>query len=101
MDSRSWIKDDLPERYAALADTPRVMGEALAALTDFHGAAMEMEKALIDAGLPKPIWRSEQATLRLLSPALPAITLDAYLMRLEQFATRDGPTWLHGAHDDL
>ena len=26
MDSMSRIKDQLPERYAALADTPRVMG---------------------------------------------------------------------------
>jgi hypothetical protein len=28
MDSMSRIKDQLPERYAALADTRRVMGEA-------------------------------------------------------------------------
>jgi hypothetical protein len=101
MDGMSRIKDQLPERYAALADTPRVMGEARDSLADLQSAALELEKALVDAGLPKPVWRSEQATLRLLSPALPAITLDAYLTRLEQFATRDGPTWLHGAHDDL
>ncbi|HEY7092929.1 MAG TPA: hypothetical protein VH393_07110 [Ktedonobacterales bacterium] len=97
----SRIKDQLPERYAALADTPRVMGEALNSLTDLSSATMEVEKALVDAGLPKPVWRSEQAMLRLLSPVLPAITVEAYLTRLEQFATRDGPTWLHGAHDDL
>ena len=101
MDSMSRIKDQLPERYAALADTPRVMGEARDSLADLSSATMELEKALLDAGLPKPIWRSEQATLRLLSPALPAITLDAYLTRLEQFAMRAGPTWLHGSHDDL
>jgi hypothetical protein len=101
MDSMSRIKDQLPERYAALADTPRVMGEARDNLADLHSATMELEKALIAAGLPKPVWRSEQAMLRLLSPALPAITLGAYLARLEQFATRDGPSWLHGAHDDL
>jgi hypothetical protein len=101
MDSMSRIKDQLPERYAALADTPRVMGEALDTLADLTSATMEVEKALVDAGLPRPVWRSEQATLRLLSSALPAITVDAYLTRLEQFATRDGPTWLHGAHDDL
>jgi hypothetical protein len=101
MDSMSRIKDQLPERYAALADTPRVMGEALDSLTDLSNATMEVGKALVDAGLPKPVWRSEQATLRLLSSALPAITVDAYLTRLEQFATREGPTWLHGAHDDL
>jgi hypothetical protein len=101
MDSMSRIKDQLPERYAALADTPRVMAEARDSLADLHGATMELEKALVDAGLPKAIWHSEQATLRLLSPALPAITLDAYLTRLEQFATHAGSTWLHGAHDDL
>jgi hypothetical protein len=101
MDSMSRIKDRLPERYAALADTPRVMGEASDSLADLHRATLELGTALIDAGLPKPVWRSEQATLRLLSPVLPAITVDAYLTRLEQFATRDGPTWLHGAHDDL
>jgi hypothetical protein len=101
MDSRSQIKDQLPERYAALADTPRVMGEALDTLTDLQRATMEVGNALVDAGLPKPVWRSEQATLRLLSTALPTVTVGAYLARLEQFATRDGPAWLHGAHDDL
>ncbi|HEX3273132.1 MAG TPA: hypothetical protein VHR15_20970 [Ktedonobacterales bacterium] len=101
MDSMSRIKDQLPERYATLADTPRVMGEASDSLADLHSATLEVGKALIDAGLPKPVWRSEQATLRLLSTTLPNITVDAYLARLEQFATRDGPTWLHGAHDDL
>jgi hypothetical protein len=101
MDSMSRIKDRLPERYAALADTPRVMGEARDSLADLSSSMVALEKALLDAGLPKPIWRSEQATLRLLSPALPAITLDAYLTRLEQFAMRAGPPWLHGSHDDL
>jgi hypothetical protein len=101
MDSMSRIKDRLPERYAALADTPRVMGEARDSLADLSSSMVALEKALLDAGLPKPIWRSEQAMLRLLSPALPAITLDAYLTRLEQFAMRAGPTWLHGSHDDL
>ena len=101
MDSRSRARDQLPAGYTALADTPRVMGEALDSLTDLQGGAIALGKALVDAGLPTPIWRSEQATLRLLSPALPAITVDAYLTRLEAFATRDGPTWLHGAHDDL
>jgi hypothetical protein len=101
MDSRSRARDQLPAGYAALADTPRVMGEALDSLTALQSGAIELGKALVDAGLPEPVWRSEQATLRLLSPALPAITVDAYLTRLEAFATRDGPTWLHGAHDDL
>lgn len=97
----SRTRGQLPAGYAALADTPRVMGEALDSLTDLQNGVIALGKALVDAGLPKPIWRSEQASLRLLSPALPPITLDAYLTRLEAFATRDGPTWLHGAHDDL
>jgi hypothetical protein len=101
MESRSQIKRQLPARYSALADTPRVMGEALDTLAALHDAAKAVGRTLVDAGLPKRAWDSEQASLRLLSPALPAITIDAFLTRLEQFATRDGPTWLHGSHDDL
>jgi hypothetical protein len=101
MDNANWVKDQLPTRYAALADTPRVMGEALDALADLNAATIEVGAALVDAGLPRSAWRSEQASLRLLSTALPVITIDAFLMRLEKFATRDGPIWLHGTHDDL
>jgi hypothetical protein len=101
MDSMSRIKDQASERYAALADTPRVMAEARDDLAELHSATLELGRALVDAGLPRPVWRSEQATLHLLSTALPAITLDAFLTRLDRFATRDGPTWLRGAHDDL
>jgi hypothetical protein len=101
MDSMSRLKDQLPPQYAALADTQRVMGEALDTLTDLHDAAIAMGRALVDAGLPKRAWGSEQASLRLLSPALPAITMDTFLTRLEQLATGDGPSWLQGTHDDL
>jgi hypothetical protein len=101
MDNTSQIKEQLPARYAALADTPRVMGEALDALADLGAATMELGAALVDAGLPRPVWRSERASLRLLSPVLPVITVDAFLSRLEQFAMRDGPAWLHGTLDDL
>jgi hypothetical protein len=101
MDSRSRIKDELPAQYAALADTPRVMAEARDALPDLEGAVRELGDALVEAGLPRRAWRAEQASLHLLSPGLPAITIDAYLARLEQFATRDGPAWLHGNHTDL
>jgi len=101
MDNLSRSKDEVPARDAALAETPRVMAEARDALTDLHGATVAMGVALVETGLPRRAWRSEQAALRLLSPVLPAITIDAYLARLEQFATRAGPTWLHGNYDDL
>jgi len=101
MDNTSRSKDQLPARYAALADTPRVMAEARDALADLHAATLEVGEALIDAGLPRRAWRSEQASLRLLSPVMPAITIDAYLARLEQFARRAGPAWLQGNHTDL
>jgi hypothetical protein len=101
MDSRSWIKDGLPAQYAALADTPRVMAEARDALPDLEAATREVGDALVEAGLPRRAWRAEQASLHLLSPGLPAITLDAYLARLEQLATRAGPAWLRGNHTDL
>jgi len=77
------------------------MGVAVDLLADLNNATVELGRALVDAGLPQRAWRSEQATLRLLSPALPAITIDAFLTRLEQFAKRDGPRWLHGTHDEL
>jgi hypothetical protein len=46
-------------------------------------------------------WRSEQAALRLLSNALPKIPVGAFLTRLEEFATREGPACLQGDHRDL
>jgi hypothetical protein len=101
MESRSQIRRQLPAQYSALADTPRVMGEALDTLADLHDATRAVERTLVDAGLPKRDWRSEQASLRVLSPALPAITMDAFLTRVELFAVRDGPRWLQGTHDDL
>jgi hypothetical protein len=101
MDSMSHSRDQLSTLYGALTDTPHVMGMAADTLADLHDATGELGRALVDAGLPKRAWRSEQATLSLLSPALPAITIEAFLTRLEQFAERDGPRWLHGTHDDL
>jgi hypothetical protein len=101
MESRSQIKRQLPARYSALADTPLVMGEVLDTLADLGNATRAVEGALVDAGLPKRAWRSEQAVLRVLSPALPAITMDAFLTRLELFALGDGPRWLQGTYDDL
>jgi hypothetical protein len=101
MDSMSPIKDQMSTLYGASTDISHVMGMAVDMLADLHNATVELGRALVDAGLPKRAWRSEQATLRLLSPALPAITIAAFLSRLEQFAQRDGPRWLHGTRDEL
>jgi hypothetical protein len=101
MDSMSPIRDQMASLYGASTDIPHVMGMAVDLLADLHAATGELGRALVDAGLPRRAWRSEQATLRLLSPALPAITIDAFLTRLEQFAERDGPRWLYGTRDEL
>jgi hypothetical protein len=101
MDSMSPIKDQMSTLYGASTDIPHVMGVAVDLLADLHTATIELGRALVDAGLPRRAWRSEQATLRLLSPALPAITIAAFLTRLEQFAERDGPRWLHGTRNEL
>jgi hypothetical protein len=95
------IRDQMSALYGASTDVPQVMGVAVDLLADLYNATVKLGRALVDAGLPKRAWRSEQATLRLLSPALPAITIEAFLTRLQQFAERDGPRWLHGTHDAL
>ena len=95
------FKDRVPQRDTALADTPRVMAEALDALADLHDATTALGAALVDAGLPSRAWRSEQAALHLLSNALPEISVGAFLTRLEEFATREGPDWLRGNDRDL
>ena len=101
MDHDRRFKDRVPQRDTALADTPRVMAEALDALADLHDATTALGVALVDAGLPSRAWRSEQAGLHLLSHALPEISVGAFLTRLEDFATRGGPDWLRGDDRDL
>src|SRR5689334_19534395 len=101
MDSMSPIRDQMSTLYGASTDIPHVMGVAVDLLADLHTATVELGNALVDAGLPQRAWRSEQATLRLLSPALPAITIAAFLTRLQQFTQRDGPRWLQGTRDEL
>jgi len=101
MHSMNQIRDQMATLYGASTDVPHVMGVAVDLLADLHKATIELGRGLINAGLPQRAWRSEQATLRLLSPALPAITIDAFLTRLEQFAQRDAPRWLHGTRDEL
>jgi hypothetical protein len=95
------FKEKVPQYEAALADTPRVMEEVLDAFTDLYDATKALGEALVDAGLPRRAWRSEQAALDLLSNVLPKIPIGAFLARLEEFATREGPAWLQGDHRDL
>jgi hypothetical protein len=101
MDHNRRDQDRAPARDTALADTPRVMAEALDTLADLHDASTALGKALEDAGLPRRAWRSEQAALHRLSDALPDISVGGFLTRLEDFATREGPAWLRGDHHDL
>ena len=101
MDHNRQFKDRVPQHDTALADTPRVMAETLDALADLHDATTALGEALVDAGLPRHAWRSEQAAFHLLSTALPEISVGAFLTRLEEFATRDGPDWLRGDDRDL
>jgi hypothetical protein len=77
------------------------MGQAFDRLADLENATTALGEAFVAAGLPRRAWRSQQATLHLLSEALPAITLGAFLARLEDFAAHTGPAWLRGTHDDL
>jgi hypothetical protein len=95
------IRDQMATLYGASTDIPHVMGVAVDLLADLQNATVELGRALVDAGLPKRAWQSEQAMLRLISPTLPAITIAAFLTRLEQFAERDGPRWLHGTREEL
>jgi hypothetical protein len=101
MDRTSQANDKAHTRYAALNGASQAMAEALDALATLHSATMSLGRALAEAGLPRRDWRSDQTSLRLLSTALPAVTIDAFLARLERFATHDGPTWLHGDYQDL
>jgi hypothetical protein len=90
-----------PERSTTLADPSRVLRVARASLADLDDASAALGEALVAAGLPRRAWRTEQATLRSLDAALPAITLGAFLARLDAFAVRGGPAWLRGTHADL
>ncbi len=70
-------------------------------LADLHGAATRLGDALEAAGMPGSAWRSQDASLRLISRKLPDITVDRFITRLAEFAAGAGPDWLHGDADDL
>jgi hypothetical protein len=101
MDRTGQANDKAPARYAALTRATRATAEALDALANLHATTTTLGKVLVEAGLSRRDWRSDKSSLNLLSPALPAITIGAFLARLERFATHDGQTWLHGDYDDL
>jgi hypothetical protein len=90
-----------PDQSATLANPARVLRVARASLADLDDATAVLGEALVAAGLPRHAWRTELATLRLIDEALPAITVGAFLARLDAFAARGGPTWLRGRHADL
>lgn len=92
---------DLPEEYSALADRRRVMLEVADELGELHTAVNALGDALETAGLPGRMWRSPDASLRLIARSLPDITVDRLMTRLAEFAAGKGPDWLHGGIDDL
>jgi len=91
----------LPEEYAALADRRRVMQEVADELAELHAAVTRLGDALEAVGLPGHTWRSPDASLRLVARQLPDITIDRFMIRLAQFASGKGPSWLHGDRGDL
>lgn len=92
---------NLPEEYVALADRRRVMNEVADELGELHAAVNSLGDALEASGLPGRLWRSQDASLRLIARSLPDITVDRFMTRLAEFAAGKGPGWLHGDSDDL
>jgi hypothetical protein len=87
--------------YRALSDTRGVMREAADRLADLHDATRRWGAALVAAGLPEAAWSSEQANLQVLSESLPAVSVRAFMTRLDNFAVHRGLAWLHGDRYDL
>ncbi len=83
--------DDQPDEYAALDDPVLVMTEALRLVGELRRAADRLGDALVAAGLPARLWRTEDAWLPDLPGDLPEITLDTLLTRLAEFAADGGP----------
>ncbi|HEX9070063.1 MAG TPA: hypothetical protein VF807_14925, partial [Ktedonobacterales bacterium] len=91
----------LPHGYEALGDTPGVMREAASHVRDLSEAASRLSDSLITIGLPSRDWRSQKAYLNGIVPALPNITVGAFVARLTEFATTQGATWLRGDRSEL
>jgi hypothetical protein len=91
----------LPPGYEALGDTVGVMHEAASHVRDLSEAASRLSDSLITIGLPSRDWRSQKANLNAIVPALPSITVGAFVARLTEFASTQGASWLRGDQSEL
>lgn len=83
--------DDPVGEYEALRDPVQVMAEVLRLVAELRRAADRLGDAIVAAGVPARLWRTEEAWLPDLPGDLPEITLDTLLTRLAEFAADGGP----------
>jgi hypothetical protein len=101
MDEYRVDASELPDEYAALADTRQVMLEVVGLLEDLHTATTRLGDAIAAAGFHGREWRGLDAQLDELSDQFPEITLDDLITRLAEFSAGNGPVWLHGDRADI
>jgi BACON domain-containing protein len=101
MDEYPVDASELPDEYAALADTRQVMLEVVGLLEDLHKATTRLGDAIAAAGFHGREWRGLDAQLDELSDQFPEITLDDLITRLAEFSAGNGPAWLRGDHADI
>ena len=101
MDEYRVDASELPDEYAALADTRQVMLEVVGLLEDLHKATTRLGDAIAAAGFHGREWRGLDAQLDELSDQFPEITLDDLITRLAEFSAGNGPAWLRGDRADI
>jgi hypothetical protein len=101
MDEYRVDTSELPDEYAALADTRQVMQEVVGVLEDLHKATTRLGDAIAAAGFHGREWRGLDAQLDELSDQFPEITLDDLITRLAEFSAGNGPVWLRGDRADI
>jgi hypothetical protein len=101
MDEYPVDASELPDEYAALADTRQVMLEVVGLLEDLHKATTRLGDAIAAAGFHGREWRGLDAQLDELSDQFPEITLDDLITRLAEFSAGNGPAWLRGDRADI
>jgi hypothetical protein len=101
MDEYRVDTSELPDEYAALADTRQVMLEVVGLLEDLHKATTRLGDAIAAAGFHGREWRGLDAQLDELSDQFPEITLDDLITRLAEFSAGNGPVWLRGDRADI
>jgi hypothetical protein len=101
MDEYPVDASELPDEYAALADTRQVMLEVVGLLEDLHKATTRLGDAIAAAGFHGREWRGLDAQLDELSDQFPDITLDDLITRLAEFSAGNGPAWLRGDRADI